>query len=43
MQVQVNAAQTITSNVLTTMTIFNTIVEANQHARADRTGRIGIG
>lgn len=30
---QVNAAQTITSNVLTTMTIFNTIVEANQHAK----------
>ncbi|MCP6269649.1 DUF2570 domain-containing protein, partial [Klebsiella pneumoniae] len=27
---QANAAQTITSNVLTTMTIFNTIVEANQ-------------
>ena len=30
---QVNAAQTITSNVLTTMTIFNTISEANQHAK----------
>ncbi|EPH0463882.1 DUF2570 domain-containing protein [Klebsiella quasipneumoniae] len=30
---QVNTAQTITSNVLTTMTIFNTIVEANQHAK----------
>ncbi|EOU2180480.1 DUF2570 family protein [Klebsiella pneumoniae] len=30
---QVNAAQTITSNVLSTMTIFNTIVEANQHAK----------
>ncbi|HBS9756244.1 TPA: DUF2570 domain-containing protein [Klebsiella pneumoniae] len=30
---QVNAAQAITSNVLTTMTIFNTIVEANQHAK----------
>ncbi|WP_430688964.1 DUF2570 domain-containing protein [Klebsiella quasipneumoniae] len=30
---QANAAQTITSNVLTTMTIFNTIVEANQHAK----------
>ncbi|WP_410000641.1 DUF2570 domain-containing protein [Klebsiella pneumoniae] len=30
---QVNAAKTITSNVLTTMTIFNTIVEANQHAK----------
>ncbi|MFB3014605.1 DUF2570 domain-containing protein [Klebsiella pneumoniae] len=30
---QVNAAQTITSNVLATMTIFNTIVEANQHAK----------
>lgn len=30
---QVNAAQTITSNVLTTMTIFNSIVEANQHAK----------
>lgn len=30
---QVNAAQAITSNVLTTMTIFNTIAEANQHAK----------
>ena len=30
---QVNAAQAITSNVLTTMTIFNTISEANQHAK----------
>ncbi|EML7115166.1 DUF2570 domain-containing protein [Klebsiella variicola] len=30
---QANAAQTITSNVLTTMTIFNTISEANQHAK----------
>ncbi|HIB5012326.1 DUF2570 domain-containing protein [Klebsiella pneumoniae] len=30
---QANTAQTITSNVLTTMTIFNTIVEANQHAK----------
>lgn len=30
---QVNAAQTITSNVLTTMNIFNTIVEVNQHAK----------
>ena len=30
---QVKAAQAITSNVLTTMTIFNTIVEANQHAK----------
>ncbi|HHG2156058.1 TPA: DUF2570 domain-containing protein [Klebsiella pneumoniae] len=30
---QVNAAGAITSNVLTTMTIFNTIVEANQHAK----------
>lgn len=30
---QVNTAQAITSNVLTTMTIFNTIVEANQHAK----------
>ena len=30
---QANAAQTITSNVLTTMTIFNTIAEANQHAK----------
>ncbi|HEI8891583.1 TPA: DUF2570 domain-containing protein [Klebsiella pneumoniae] len=30
---QVSAAQAITSNVLTTMTIFNTIAEANQHAK----------
>ncbi|HGV3509905.1 TPA: DUF2570 domain-containing protein [Klebsiella michiganensis] len=30
---QANAAQTITSNVLTTMTIFNTIVEANKNAK----------
>lgn len=30
---QVNTAQAITSNVLTTMTIFNTIVEANKNAR----------
>ncbi len=30
---QVNAAQAVTSNVLTTMTIFNTIAEANQHAK----------
>ncbi|MEX0517087.1 DUF2570 domain-containing protein [Raoultella planticola] len=30
---QVNSAQAITSNVLTTMTIFNSIVEANQHAK----------
>lgn len=30
---QVNAAQAITSNVLATMTIFNTIAEANQHAK----------
>lgn len=30
---QVNAAQAITSNVLTTMTIFNTIAEVNQHAK----------
>ncbi|MEH4145163.1 DUF2570 domain-containing protein [Klebsiella pneumoniae] len=30
---QVNAAQAITSNVLTTMTIFNSIAEANQHAK----------
>ncbi|HHT2625782.1 DUF2570 domain-containing protein [Klebsiella michiganensis] len=30
---QVNAAQTITANVLTTMTIFNSIAEANQHAK----------
>ncbi|HIG9876166.1 TPA: DUF2570 domain-containing protein [Klebsiella pneumoniae] len=30
---QVNAAQTITANVLTTMSIFNSITEANQHAK----------
>lgn len=30
---QVNAAEAITSNVLTTMTIFNTIVEANKNAK----------
>ncbi len=30
---QVNTTQAITSNVLTTMTIFNTIAEANQHAK----------
>ncbi len=30
---QVNSAQTITSNILTTMTIFNSISEANQHAK----------
>ncbi|KTJ28577.1 peptidase [Enterobacter roggenkampii] len=30
---QINAAETVTSNVLTTMTIFNTISEANQHAK----------
>ncbi|RHH64422.1 DUF2570 domain-containing protein [Klebsiella pneumoniae] len=30
---QVNTAQAITSNVLTTMTIFNTIVEANKNAK----------
>lgn len=30
---QVNSAQVITANVLTTMTIFNSIVEANQHAK----------
>lgn len=30
---QVNAAQAITSNVLTTMTIFNSIVEANKNAK----------
>ena len=30
---QVNTAQAITSNVLTTMTIFNIIAEANQHAK----------
>ena len=30
---QVTSAKTITANVLTTMTIFNSIVEANQHAK----------
>ena len=30
---QVNAAQAITSNVLTTMSIFNSMAEANQHAK----------
>ncbi|EMO9463498.1 DUF2570 domain-containing protein [Raoultella ornithinolytica] len=30
---QVTSAQAITSNVLTTMTIFNSIAEANQHAK----------
>lgn len=30
---QINAAEAVTSNVLTTMTIFNTISEANQHAK----------
>ncbi|HCA8429273.1 TPA: DUF2570 domain-containing protein [Klebsiella pneumoniae] len=30
---QVNTAEAITSNVLTTMTIFNTIVEANKNAK----------
>lgn len=30
---QVNSAQTITANVLATMTIFNSIAEANQHAK----------
>ncbi|QIJ49901.1 DUF2570 domain-containing protein [Raoultella ornithinolytica] len=30
---QVTIAQTITANVLTTMTIFNSIAEANQHAK----------
>nr|WP_287860690.1 DUF2570 domain-containing protein [Klebsiella sp.] len=30
---QATSAQAITSNVLTTMTIFNSIVEANQHAK----------
>lgn len=29
---QINAAETVASNVLTTMSIFNTISEANQHA-----------
>ncbi|EOF4706144.1 DUF2570 domain-containing protein [Klebsiella oxytoca] len=30
---QVNTVQAITSNVLTTMSIFNSIAEANQHAK----------
>lgn len=30
---QVTSAQAITSNILTTMTIFNSIAEANQHAK----------
>ncbi|WP_454878618.1 DUF2570 domain-containing protein [Serratia inhibens] len=30
---QVNTAQAITSNVLSAMTIFNSIAEANQHAK----------
>lgn len=30
---QVNTAHAITANVLTTMTIFNSIAEANQHAK----------
>jgi ABC-type protease/lipase transport system fused ATPase/permease subunit len=30
---QVNAAQAITANILTSMTIFNSIAEANQHAK----------
>ena len=30
---QVTSAQAITANVLTTMTIFNSISEANQHAK----------
>ncbi|PNF06299.1 DUF2570 domain-containing protein [Klebsiella aerogenes] len=30
---QVNSTQAITANVLTTMTIFNSISEANQHAK----------
>ncbi|WPU24985.1 DUF2570 domain-containing protein [Cedecea neteri] len=30
---QANAAQTITSNVLLTVSIFNSITEANQHAK----------
>lgn len=30
---QVTSAHAITSNVLTTMTIFNSISEANQHAK----------
>ncbi|HIH8961331.1 TPA: DUF2570 domain-containing protein [Klebsiella oxytoca] len=30
---QVHSAETVVSNVLTTMTIFNSISEANQHAK----------
>lgn len=30
---QIHAAETVTSNVLNTMTIFNTISEASQHAK----------
>jgi hypothetical protein len=30
---QINAAESVTSNVLTNMTIFNTISEVNQHAK----------
>ncbi|MFK3708195.1 DUF2570 domain-containing protein [Klebsiella sp. NPDC088457] len=30
---QASSAQTITANVLTTMSIFNSIAEANQHAK----------
>ena len=30
---QVNAAQAVTANVLTTMSIFNSIAEAHQHAK----------
>ncbi|MFL4290726.1 DUF2570 domain-containing protein [Enterobacter asburiae] len=30
---QINAAETVTSNILTTMSILNTISEANQHAK----------
>ncbi|QLK22154.1 DUF2570 domain-containing protein [Raoultella ornithinolytica] len=30
---QVNSAQAITANVLTTMSIFNSIAEVNQHAK----------
>lgn len=32
-ELQVSSAQAITSNVLTTMAIFNSIAEANQHAK----------
>ena len=32
-QQQINAAESVTSNVLTNMTIFNTISEVNQHAK----------